>query len=134
MKKSLLKQSLQIAVNKLLFHPEYDKYIHYSFIVQGNKIIEWGMNNAKTPPIHHGYQSRMKNLDFSAKTHAEPEAFRKARGLLDLRKPFDMINIRLNKAGELRISKPCVCCYNLLKSLGCHKFYYSCDLGFMELV
>lgn len=134
MKKSLLKQAHQIALSKLTLHPEYHNYIHYSFVIQENKIVEWGVNSNKVPPVHYGYQHRIKGDKFGPKSHSEIEAFRKARGLLDLNKKFEMINIRLNKSKELRISKPCSCCHELLMALGCSKFYYSSDIGFLTCV
>ncbi len=132
MKKSILKHALGIARAKLSSHPQYNHFMHYSFVVQFNKIVEWSVNNSKLPPVHYGYKDRIKDKAFRPKTHSEIEAFRCARGLLDLNKPFEMINIRLSKNGEVRLSKPCVCCRDLLTALGCVKFYYSSEVGFLS--
>ena len=123
MKKSLLIEALKIASKKFKNHSE--KYIHYSFIIQNNKIIEWGMNRPGHPAKHYGYNKKSIDPTFVAKIHAEIDAFQKAKGLLNKTKYFDIINIRVNKEGKLRISKPCICCFHLLKELGCRNFYYT---------
>lgn len=132
MKKSILTEAYKIACYKLRLHPNYDHYIHYSFIIQDNKIIEWGTNTNAVPAIHFGYQARLDNSDFQPKTHSEWMAYKRARGLLNKKKSFDLINIRLNRQKELKLSKPCEYCYPILMSIGCRKIYYSDDLGFLR--
>lgn len=134
MKKSLLYKALNIALSKLPQHPEYDYFPHYSFVVQNNKILDYGTNNKKVPPYHHGFHKRINNYVIGPKTHSEINAYRKAKGLLIKNRDFEMINIRLNKKGQLRISKPCCCCYEILSELGCSKFFYSSDFGFLSLI
>lgn len=134
MKKSLFKQVVKIALSKMDNHPEYDCYMHYSFVIQDNKIVDYGTNSNKTPPVHHGYNKRCLIDDtFKPKTHSEYAAYMRAKGLLKP-KSFEIINLRFNKVGELRLSKPCDCCYLLLKELGCKRFYYSSTIGFLECV
>lgn len=108
-------------------HPQYQNFIHFSFVVQGNKIIGYGRNNCETPAKHMGYHNRVP----TPKMHSEINAYRKTRGILDRAKPFYLVNVRLNKSGEVRLSKPCVCCYSLLNSLGCKQIYYSSEVGFL---
>jgi tRNA(Arg) A34 adenosine deaminase TadA len=129
MKKSLLKLALNIAKAKVDNHTEY--WRHYTFIVQDNKIVSWSPNQDSDPPVHYGYKARFKRMDagYRPKIHSEIACYRKAKGILD-RKPFEIINIRLNKHKVMRLSKPCICCYSLLQELGCSKFYYSSDYGF----
>lgn len=131
MKKSILQSAYRIAKEKLSTHPEYENFPHYSFIVQKNKIIEWATNANWEPPVHWGY-NRKNEFGFVSKYHAEIFSWKKAKGLIG-NNPFEIINIRLNKKGVLRLSKPCSACYYLMKELNCHKFYYSSDLGFLEL-
>jgi len=133
MKKSLIHTALSIAIQKLNLHPEIDKFIHYTFVVQDNKIIEWGRNNKGMPAIHYGYHDRICDPNYGPKTHSEIDAYKKAKGLLNKSKKFEIINVRLNRNGDLRESKPCQCCYNIMRDLGCNKFYYSCDIGFEKL-
>lgn len=62
--------------------------------------------------------------------HSEAAAFKKVKGLLNRDKNFEVINIRLNKLNEYRVSKPCECCTNFLSIMGCNKVYYTTDEGF----
>ncbi len=130
MKKSLLSDALQISLMKFKKHPEYERYIHYSFIIQDNKIIEWGTNHKGIPAKHYGYCKKNNDPTFVPKIHSEIDAFKKAKGILNKSKIFEIINIRLNKEGQIRSSKPCVCCYYLLKELGCKTFHFTEDDGF----
>lgn len=130
MKKSLIYTALSIAINKMEYHPELDRFIHYTFIVQDNKIIEWGRNNKRSPARHFGYHNRISDFNFGPKTHSEIDAYKKAKGLLNKNKKFEIINVRLNKNKELRSSKPCEFCYNIMKKLGCERFVFSCDERF----
>ncbi len=124
MKKILLLQSLQIAKKKLPQHNQ-DRFLHWSFIVQRNKILDYGTNCNLVPPVHQGYHQ----LKPTPKTHSEVRAYHKARGLLDHSLPWEMINIRLNNRGLERNSSPCCCCYSILKDLGCSGFYFSTTAG-----
>lgn len=128
MKNTIIRDCLRIAEQKNNpdDHPQYGFFHHYSFIIQDNKIIEWGMNRDGSPFIH-GYHD-------SSKIHSEVDAFRKARGLLDPKKPFEILNIRLNKTNQLRNSKPCKCCFSFIKAMGASKIYFSTDVGIAKIV
>lgn len=123
MKKSLLTDALRIVSAKFKNHTE--KYIHFSFIVQENKIIEYGVNRHTLPAKHWGYDKKCNDSTFVPKLHSEIDVYQRAKGLLNRNRHFNIINVRVNKEGKLRISKPCICCYNLLKELGCKDFYYT---------
>lgn len=129
MKKSLLKTALHIARNKRMLHPEIEHFLHYTFVIQNNQIVDWTTNSKRPLPIHYGY-SKDKDHFFRPKAHSEIEAYRKARGLLTKAEPFCVVNIRINKHGQLRNSKPCPCCQELLLQLGCHCCYYTNNKGF----
>ena len=130
--KKLLLVSQRIALQNLHKHPLYleGKKLHFSFIVQRRQIVEWGCNMLHEPPIHMGYVQRINGAD--PKLHSELVAYKKAKGLLKDKK-FVLINIRLNKKGEIRLSKPCVCCHEILSSLGCVLFYYSTEEGYQKI-
>lgn len=132
MRKSILYEAINISIANIEKHPNRKNFIHYSFVVQG-KIIEWGTNNNKVPALHYGYHSRIEDHRFKPKTHSEVAAYWKAKGLLERNRSFDLINIRLNRMGQMRNSKPCFCCYGLLKALGCDTFYYSTEDNFMNI-
>ena len=132
MKKTLFREAVRIARDKLTSHPQLGHFMHYSFIVQNNKIIEWGFNIAHEPPKHYGYHERLKDAINKPKMHSEIACYQKAKGLLNKNKKFEIINIRLDRNGELLNSAPCSCCHNLLTELGCHKFFFSSQIGFLE--
>jgi len=122
MKKKLLAECLNIAIknNTPLKHPQWDCYKHFSFIIQNNKIIEWGTNRQGSAMIYLGYAPYQK-------IHSEVDAYFKARGIMDRNKPFEVINIRLNKTSHLKVSNPCKCCLAFLNHLGCKRIWYSTD-------
>lgn len=133
MKKSLLHEAIRIARSKLAAHEQLKYYPHYSFIIQDNKIIEWGTNIKHEPPRHYGYHKKCEtDLTYRPKFHAEAVAYKKAKALLS-DDPFTIVNLRLSKSGELRLSKPCTPCYELMSALGCSCFYFSSDVGFLQL-
>lgn len=96
-------------------------------MIQSNKIVEWATNSNYEPPKHHGYSSRIQNNQ--AFGHSELAVWFKSKGILNGN--FELVNIRINKDGELRMSKPCVCCHPILTKLGCTKFYFSSEIGFL---
>ena len=142
MKKSLLVEAVRVSREKYSSHPQ-EEFIHYSFVVQDNQILGYGVNRSADPPIHWGYQRDRTNElpnhrrcqweNYRPKIHAEIDAYRKVKGIMNHNRDFEIINIRLNKKGEIRNSKPCSCCFKLLKELGCSKFWYSFEIGFLKI-
>lgn len=128
MKKSILYETLRISKQNVENHPYHGRKYHYSYIISKNTILGWSTNKNFSLPKHFGYDSRIDNN--TAFMHSEIAAWYKTKGLLQGRK-FQLINIRINKSGELRISRPCVCCHTILNKLGCNKFYYSSNIGFL---
>jgi len=135
MNKRLLGDALKIALDYLPKHPEFANFPHWSFIVQNNKIIEWDTNSSNLPhgPFFSMYQSRVAHLDGTPKSHAEFNAYNQARGLLNRDSDFEIINIRLNKAGELRNSCPCECCMSFLRLMGCKRCFFTTESGWAKL-
>lgn len=132
MKKSLLFQALNIAKRELNTHPEYHNYCHWSFVVVKNQIIEWATNHKGIPPIYFGYNKRLSEGNF-AKTHSELAAYKRAKGILG-KNNFGIINIRLNRKGDIRNSSPCICCSSFLKEVGCSEIYYSNNNDFHKFI
>ena len=120
MKKTLLKQVVDFCKKKLERHPERDNFPHFSFVVKNGKIVSWARNGKVEPPRHFGYH-RDWDETFRPKYHAELAAYKKH----PVRPPFQIVNVRLNKQGLLRISKPCQACAKVMTALGCSRFYYS---------
>ncbi len=135
MKKSLLKMALKIARRTLEGHPQKRHFLHWSFVVQGNQIMEWRTNQASEPPRHYGYHSRLRKGERGPgipKTHSEMNAYRKTRGVMSSRGGFEIINVRLSRKGEMRLNKPCPCCVELMWALGCKRFWFSWEGGFLK--
>ncbi len=125
MKKKILEQCLQIAKSKNTpdLHPDWGSYHHFSFVIQNNKIVEWGTNKKGAVSEIHGFSERRHKI------HSEVDAARKAKGLLNRNKPFDIVNIRLSRASKIRKSAPCKCCTSFLSFVGCNKVHYTTDEG-----
>jgi hypothetical protein len=132
MKRSILSECLRRAREKHgPSHPSWEqKAVHYSFIVQNNKILEMGMNRPDaSPPLHYGYPSH-------ADIHSEIDAWRKARGILEDGK-WEIVNIKLSKEASYRVADaaPCIRCQILLISLGCTGFYFTTSTkGFAKII
>ena len=128
-RKRILRQCLKIARDKNTpeHHPQWNCFHHFSFIIQKNKIIEYGFNRMGKPLEGFGY-----NKEFG-KIHSENDAYRKAKGILDPQRSFDVVNIRLNKQGIMKLSKPCNCCHSFLSVVGCANVYFSTNIGFAKI-
>lgn len=128
MKKRLLKECLRLAIAKNTpeLHPQFGNYHHFCFVIQNNKIIEYGTNMPGTPPKFAGYAG-------VCKIHAEFMAFKRAKGLLNKDYNFEAVNIRLNKQNELRMSSPCKCCYSFLTAEGCNKIWFTTNYGWAQI-
>lgn len=125
MKTTILRECVRLSKEKNA--KRVAQFRHYAFIIQKNKIVDWGVNVSKAEPLtQFGYPQR-------SGIHAETNAYRKAKGILDQDAPFEVVNIRLNRRGDLKLSKPCSCCYNFLKELGCSFVWFSTDVGFAKL-
>jgi len=124
MKRTIIRDCLRLAREKNAAHPE--KFKHYTFIVQDNKVLEWGVNRFGDPLLSHGYPEY-------GKIHSENDAYRKAKGLLK-DTVWEAINIRLSKKRELRTAIPCACCSAYFKTLGYSVVWAStADHGFVKV-
>ena len=125
-KKTILKECLRLAKEKNKKRDD-DLNRHFNFVIQENKILEIGQNRSKAP------SQTLFGYPETSGIHSENDAYRKAKGLLDPNKSFEVVNIRLNKQNEIKISKPCPCCYNLIRSVGAKVIYFSTDCGFAKI-
>lgn len=94
---------------------------HWSFVWQHNRLLEWAVNR----PESVGFARRFGYYDYRHTLHAEVAALKKSLGLLDRRKPWYMVNVRLLANGALGCSKPCLRCQGLLHALGCAQCWYT---------
>lgn len=86
---------------------------HFSFIVQRSNILAVGQNQQwQTHPIAQEFGHKFSSV------HSELDAWIKIRHRnVDLSK-CRLINVRINRFEDVKISRPCVCCSNLLQSFG----------------
>lgn len=126
MRSTILNHCLGHAHATLTKHPQHAHYMHWSYIVQDQRVVEWGMNRDHTPALHFGYGP-------NAKLHSELVAYKKARGLL-ANGPFNVVNIRLNRQGQVKLSAPCLVCQQWLASVGCEKVWFSLPGGWAKLI
>lgn len=124
----MLDQCLRIALSEHQKCRE-KSWLHWSFVFQRNRLVEWGVNHQGEPT---GYQ-RFGYHQGRHSVHSEVVAWRKASGLLDRRKPWGLINIRLGADGGLRMSKPCRVCEAYMRSCGCREVFYTTSTGFSRL-
>lgn len=119
MKRKLLNECLETArrLNNPDKHPDWGCYHHFSFIIQDNKIIGFGMNRKGEPIKRLGYAEW-------GKIHSEFDVYHQVKGIMKDGN-FTVINFRLSKRGELRDSTPCNCCHKFLKSMGCNEIWFS---------
>lgn len=125
-----------MAVDKLPRHPLFDTkcFVHFSFVVVDNTIIEYGWNSHAPPDKHWGYDKLRKwSNDYVAGTHSELCAFKRARGLLR-GAAFDMVNVRLGLNNTLRMSAPCSVCQSWLGAVGCRYIAFTVEDGWAEMV
>jgi hypothetical protein len=89
---------LRFAFEKCMDVPRKKK--HCSLILHKNRIVAWGTNRFKTHPmaVEHGY--------LFDEVHSELDAFLRC----DLREDIELWNFRFNRAGEMRMSRPCPKC------------------------
>jgi hypothetical protein len=133
MKNTILRDCLRISREKLPNHPQLHCWPHFTFIIQNNSIVEWATNSAGTPDRSLGYHTRIEWGDGSPKLHSELNCYKKAKGLLNKNKPFEAVNLRLSRSGNMRLSAPCSCCYNFLGAMGCRMCIFSTDFGFSKM-
>jgi hypothetical protein len=130
MKKALLREAIRIAIAHYPNHPSLGTcWLHYSFIIQDNTLIEWGMNMKGMPPKHYGYNKKISDGVHPAKLHAEIVAYRRAIGLMDRTRKFSVVNVRVTHTGVVKNSCPCGCCKSWMESNGASEFWHTTDVG-----
>lgn len=100
-----------------------DEFRHWSFIYQNKRLLEWGRNKLSDPVglQKYGYKNARHSL------HSEAIAMRKAYGLLDRRKPWTCVNVRLGAKGALRLAAPCEICRSFLTACGCSTVHFTIE-------
>jgi len=103
------------------------QFRHFSFILDGNKIISIGQNDKdKTHTL--AYKTGYK---YSC-IHSELDALVRAKVNPGKFKYCTIVNVRLNRFGHINLSRPCVNCQNLIKNYKFKKVYYTNENGKFE--
>ena len=124
MRKLLIDLCLRMAREKLQAHK--DSFKHFSFIIQEGKILGYGFNKGTYASF------RIPGYPLYSKIHSEMSAIKRA-GTLRIRRPWSIINIRLNRLGEFRDSYPCPSCLHNLQILNCREIIYSTRNGLCKV-
>lgn len=111
-----------------LRHDDQGRCPHFAFLVKKGKILSAGTNNIrKTVPTAHknGYPYPYR--------HAEIDSILSAPRFINFKK-CTLVVIRVNKNGEILMSRPCKHCRNFIKKFNFKEVIYSTDEGFDKLV
>lgn len=122
-----LNRFVQLAT--ALLHKPESSFKHFSFIVKGTRIYSVGWNSTTKPgAMIDGHRFIYPR----GGAHSEADSISNLSDLNICRKGT-MVNIRLNKRGQLRNSRPCYICQKIIESVGFNRVYYSTDSGFEML-
>jgi hypothetical protein len=132
---SIIEQSVDIALSLLPkaknARNSKNKFFHFAFGFKKSRLLAIGQNNPeKTHP-----QALMLAKRFNTDTehpylHAETDLISRLWGKHYIDNSLKMVIVRLNKRGELRCSKPCEKCSQILNALSITKIWWSDNNGF----
>lgn len=120
-----------------LFPGSDQKYNHFAFMFERNKLISIGQNNMKetsAKALYFGNLFNVKSFQEFSYIHAEIDCISKLWGKRYLSGREKIVVVRLNKHGELLNSKPCSSCSSVLSSIGMNKVWFSTPEGFKSII
>lgn len=134
---NIIDQSLDIALSLLPKAKEErntkNKFFHFAFGYKKNKLLAIGQNNPEKTHTQALMLARRFHTDLEHPyLHAETDLISRLWGKYYIDSSLKMVIIRLNKRGELRCSKPCERCEQIIKSLGINKVWWSDKNGFCQ--
>jgi len=103
----------------------YHRCRHFSFILDGNRILAIGINSPKTHPynLNFNYINKQKNrISDIIGTHSEVNAVLKYGKNC---KNLILVNTRINRKNEIDYSKPCNGCLDMILRLNFKKVFYT---------
>lgn len=118
-----------VELSRAMLDKPNGNFLHFSFVMQGTRVHAIGFNDVDKSGVRlYGkfWEYPLKGL------HSETSAISKLDDLNICRKAT-LVNVRLNKKGQLRNSKPCEICQAVLNFVGLKKIYYSTESGFERL-
>lgn len=134
---NIIDQSLDIALSLLPKAKEErntkNKFFHFAFGYRKNKLLAIGQNNPEKTHTQAVMLARRFNTELEHPfLHAETDLISRLWGKYYIDNSLRMVIIRLNKRGELRCSRPCERCDQIIKSLGIKKVWWSDINGFCK--
>ena len=134
---NIIDQSLDIALSPLPKAKEErntkNKFFHFAFGYRKNKLLAIGQNNPEKTHTQAVMLARRFNTELEHPfLHAETDLISRLWGKYYIDNSLRMVIIRLNKRGELRCSRPCERCDQIIKSLGIKKVWWSDINGFCK--
>lgn len=113
----------------------YERLKVVSFLIYKGKIVNFGVNSAKTSPLQHRYRQRTKLKmieNFLDKEHAEINCLRHTYfGDFDMRK-VEVVVISKRYNGDFRLARPCCTCMAALKDFGIRKIWFTTNENRIE--
>jgi hypothetical protein len=110
-----------------------NKFFHFAYGFRKNKLLAIGQNNPEKTHTQAFLIAKRFNDDVGLEhpyLHAETDLISRLWGKHYIDNSLKIVIVRLNKRGELRCSKPCDRCEQILKALNIHKIWWSIDNGF----
>lgn len=110
-----------------------NKFFHFAFAYRKNKLIAIGQNNPEKTHTQALMLSQRFNTELEHPyLHAETDLISRLWGKYYIDNSMKMVIVRLNKRGQLRCSKPCEKCDQIIRGLGLTKVWWSTDHGHFE--
>lgn len=135
----ILDKSYKIA--STLFPVRYENHrvgnsYHFTICFRRNTPIAIGLNNPHCPSPKELFLAKKfglkKRLRFPF-IHSETDAIQKLWSKTRIDSSIKLVNVRLNKFGQLKNARPCDECRIILNALNITDVYYSTDSGFEKL-
>lgn len=108
-----------------------NKFFHFAFGYKKSKLLGIGQNNPEKTHTQALILARRFNIDTKYPyLHAETDLISRIWGKHYIDSSLKIVLVRLNKRGELRNSKPCLKCQQILDALEIDKVFWSINNGF----
>lgn len=125
-----------IEIARGLWSPSHPlRCFHTTVIFNKGKVVSIGINGPKTHTantFNPKFVSKVNvKLDGGCCSELKAILYFKNRTNIPSKK-CSLVNIRINKKGEIKNSRPCASCENLLKYFEFNKVYYSTNEGNFE--
>lgn len=125
-----MNRKLQTKLIKLSFdliHIPNATNKHFSYLLDGNKIVSVGFNNSKkTNPL------AAKHNYYNGNIHSELDVIKRYKGSVNDLRYMTMVNVRVNRLGKVQNSRPCQECEIFLQTFDIKKIFYTNSYGLFE--